>query len=226
MLKYLINLIYPENCLACGDNLLENEKTICTTCLINLPKTFDYNDDNNALSTLFAGRIALEHCSAFLFFSKKGIVQHLIHQLKYNHKPEVGIFMGKLHGYLLSKAKWAANIDRILPVPLHPDRQKTRGYNQSGMIAQGLSSVLGIEIDDFSLYRNIYTETQTRKDREHRNENVKNVFSIREPKSLEGKHILLVDDVITTGATINGCCQSLKEVKNLKISLACLAIPK
>jgi ComF family protein len=226
MLKDFLNLIYPENCLACDDNLMENEKTICTTCLINLPKTFDYDDSNNALATLFAGRIALEHCSSFLFFSKKGIVQHLIHQLKYNNKSEIGIFMGKLHGYLLSKTKWAANIARILPVPLHPDRQKARGYNQSEMIAQGLSSVLGIEIDNFSLYRNTYTETQTHKDREHRNENVKNVFSIKDPKELEGKNILLVDDVVTTGATINGCCNALKEVKNLKISLACLAIPK
>ncbi|MCL2413087.1 MAG: ComF family protein [Bacteroidales bacterium] len=225
MLKDLLNLLYPLQCLACRKNLHQNESLICLDCLLHLPKTNFHNDPNNAVSQLFWGRAEVETATAFLFFTKSGKVQHLIHQLKYSKKPEIGVYLGKLFGKDLSKSSNFQNIDVIIPVPLHPKRTKVRGYNQSEKIADGLSQTMKIPVDTTSFVRCTNTETQTRKNRFSRWENVKEVFSVENENALTNKHILLVDDVITTGATIEGCIRKLTAIEGTRVSVVSLAFP-
>ncbi|MDR0436691.1 MAG: ComF family protein [Bacteroidales bacterium] len=225
MLKDLVNLLYPLQCLACEKTLHQNETLICLECLFHLPKTNFHNDPSNAVCRLFWGRAKVEMATAFLFFSKSGKVQHLIHQLKYNKKPEIGIYLGKLFGKDLLKSLNFQGIDVIIPVPLHPKKIKIRGYNQSDKIAFGLSQTMNVSVDTISFVRGIATETQTRKNRFSRWENVKDVFAVADENTLKNKHILLVDDVITTGATIEGCIRKLTAIEGVRVSVVSLAIP-
>jgi ComF family protein len=225
MLKDLINLLYPLQCLACRKVLHQNESLICLECLFHLPKTNFQNDLSNAVSQLFWGRAKVEMATAFLFFSKAGKVQHLIHQLKYSKKPEIGVYLGKLFGKDLVKSPNFQQIDVIVPVPLHPKRAKVRGYNQSEKIAVGLSQTMKIPVDTSSFVRRTNTETQTRKNRFSRWENVKEVFAVHDENALKNKHILLVDDVITTGATIEGCIRKLTAIEGTRVSVVSLAFP-
>ena len=225
MLKDLINLLYPAPCLACGKVLHQNESLICLDCLFHLPRTNFHSDPANAVCQLFWGRAEVEMATAFLFFTKAGRVQHLIHQLKYSKKPEIGVYLGKLFGKDLLKALPFQQIDVIVPVPLHPKRIKVRGYNQSDQIAFGLSQTMNVPVDTTSFVRRTETETQTRKNRFSRWENVKEVFSVANEYALKNKHILLVDDVITTGATIEGCIRKLTAIEGARVSVVSLAIP-
>jgi ComF family protein len=225
MLKDLINLLYPLQCLACRKNLYQNESVICLECLFHLPKTNFHNDWSNAVSQLFWGRAKVEIATAFLFFTKAGKVQHLIHQLKYGKKPEIGVFLGKLFGKDLRKSPNFQEIDVIIPVPLHPKRAKFRGYNQSEKIAVGLSQTMNVPVDTTSFVRRTETDTQTRKNRFSRWENVKEVFAVDDENALKNKHILLVDDVITTGATIEGCIRKLTAIEGVRVSVVSLAFP-
>lgn len=225
MLKDFVNLLYPAQCLSCGSTLLENESLICLECLFHLPRTNYHDDPHNPVAQLFWGRVSVKMASAFLFFTKSGRVQHLIHQLKYNKKPEVGIYLGSLFGKELQRSPFFQNIDVIIPVPLHAKKIKKRGYNQSEQIALGLSKVMDIPLDTRSFVRQIATESQTRKNRFNRWENVKEVFKVNDPYKLTGKHILLVDDVITTGATIEGCVRKLVAVSGVQVSVVGIAVP-
>ena len=225
MLKDLINLLYPLQCLACRKNLHQNESLICLECLFHLPRTNFHNDTNNAVSQLFWGRAKVETATAFLFFTKSGKVQHLVHQLKYSKKPEIGVYLGKLFGKDLRKSSGFQTIDVIVPVPLHPRRAKVRGYNQSEKIAVGMSQTMNIPVDTSSFVRRTNTETQTRKNRFSRWENVKEVFAVNNENALKNKHILLVDDVITTGATIEGCIRKLTAIEGTRVSVVSLAVP-
>jgi len=193
--------------------------------LFHLPKTNFHNDHNNAVCQLFWGRAEVKMATAFLFFTKSGRVQHLIHQLKYSKKPEIGVYLGKLFGKDLLKSPNFQQIDVIIPVPLHPKRTKVRGYNQSEKIADGLSQTMKIPVDTTSFVRRTNTETQTRKNRFSRWENVKEVFSVEDENALKNKHILLVDDVITTGATIEGCIRKLTAIEGTRVSVVSLAFP-
>jgi ComF family protein len=226
MLHHLINLLYPNQCLSCGDNLCQGEHLICTQCLLHLPFSLDYNDRENDLCRQFYGRFEYLMCSSLFFYTKTGIVQHLIHQLKYNRKSEVGVFLGEIFGNKLSQTNWSKSVDAIVPVPLHPKRLKFRGYNQAEQISIGISNSTGIAIDSCSLSRNLFTGTQTKKDKDMRWENVRDVFEVRDTRDLRGKHILLVDDVITTGSTIEGCVRALQQIPDIRISVGCLATPK
>jgi len=225
MLKDLLNLLYPLQCLACRKNLHQNETLICLECLLHLPKTNFHNDPNNAVCQLFWGRAEVETATAFLFFTKSGKVQHLIHQLKYSKKPEIGVYLGKVFGKDLLKSPYFQKVDVIIPVPLHPKRRKIRGYNQSEKIADGLSQAMKIPVDTTSFVRRTNTETQTRKNRFSRWENVKEVFSVDNENALKNKHVLLVDDVITTGATIEGCIRKLTAIEGARVSVVSLAFP-
>ena len=225
MLKDLLNLLYPLQCLACRKNLHQNETLICLDCLFHLPKTNFHNDSNNAVCQLFWGRAEVEMATAFLFFTKSGRVQHLIHQLKYSKKPGIGVYLGKLFGKDLLKSPNFQQIDVIIPVPLHPKRTKVRGYNQSEKISDGLSQTMKIPVDTTSFVRRTNTETQTRKNRFSRWENVKEVFSVEDENALKNKHILLVDDVITTGATIESCIRKLTAIEGTRVSVVSLAFP-
>lgn len=216
------SLFFPQLCSGCGKNLFKNENIICTDCHYNLPYTDFHQDPENAVARQFWGRIPFNAACAFLHFNKGSRVQNLMHQLKYNNKPEVAFKLGEMYGLKLMSSEAVTSIDAIIPVPLHPAKQKKRGYNQSEYFAKGLSQSLNIPVD-LNLQRRIFTDSQTRKSRFVRYENMRDVFVIANHSSLLNKHVLLVDDVITTGATIEACALELLKINGLKLSIGTIA---
>ena len=223
LLKSLVNLFFPRVCAACGNILLEGEDTVCTTCRFLLPKTGYEQHPNNPMAQMFYGQMPFNAVMAEFFFSKTGKVQHLIHGLKYHHCRENGIFLGQEIGKSLLQAADYQRIDCILPIPLHPKKEKIRGYNQSHVIAEGISQTTSVPIAENCLVRSVFTDTQTKKSREDRWQNVKDIFEVKNTEKLKGKHVLLVDDVLTTGATLMSAGRALMQVEGIKISVATAA---
>jgi ComF family protein len=222
-LHSILNLFYPRVCAACGESLLKDEETVCLKCRYLLPKTgYELNPDN-PLAQTFYGRVKFHAVTACFFFAKSGKVQHLIHELKYKGNKEAGVFLGQQLGETIKDAPLFQGIDYLIPVPLHPKREKQRGYNQSLMIAKGINEVTGIPIGDKYLIRAVNTATQTKKSAEERYKNVKDIFEVRFPEELEGKHVLLIDDVLTTGATLESCAHQLEDISGIVISAATAA---
>lgn len=216
-------LFFPELCAACGKNLFKNEQVICTNCIYHLPLTNFHSDPENRVARQLWGRFPFVQAGSFVYFQKGNKVQNIIHQLKYNNRPEAGFRMGQLYAYELSRSvKWQKP-DLIIPVPLHPSKLKKRHYNQSEYIANGMATVLNIPTISNNLLRIENTETQTHKSRFARYENLKGAFIIQETGILNDKHILLVDDVMTTGATLEACSLELLHIEGLRISIATIA---
>ena len=218
-----LNLFFPNLCQACDEPLVKHENILCLSCLYKLPKTNFHMHENNPISRIFWGRANIHAATSFLFFNKGGSVQKLIHQFKYKSKIETGRYLGELLGKDLLQSDLFNTIDVIIPVPLHKKKLHTRGFNQSDIIAEGIGKTMHVPAIMETLIRTEFTETQTKKARYTRWENVKGKFGIQNPQTIEGKHILLVDDVLTTGATLEACAQTLLEVPNTKVSLATLA---
>ena len=223
LFKSLLNLLFPRVCAACGTLLLEGEDTVCTTCRFLLPKTGYEQHSDNPLAQIFYGQMPFNAVMAEFFFSKTGKVQHLIHGLKYHHCRENGIFLGQEIGKSLLQAPDYQGIEYIVPIPLHPKKEKIRGYNQSHVIAEGISEIMNIPIAEKCLVRRVFTDTQTKKSREDRYQNVKDIFHVEKPEILENKHVLLVDDVLTTGATLMSAGKALMQIEGIKISVATVA---
>ena len=219
----ILNLFYPRVCAACGETLLKDEETVCLKCRYTLPFTGYENHADNPLAQVFYGRVRFHAVTACFFFAKSGKVQHLIHELKYKNNPEAGVFLGQELGKTIKDAPLFQGIDYLIPVPLHPRREKQRGYNQSLLIAQGINEVTSIPIGDKYLIRAVYTTTQTKKSADERHKNVKDIFEVRFPEELEGKHVLLIDDVLTTGATLESCAHQLENIPGIMISAATAA---
>ena len=223
IINSIIGLLYPSVCAACGSTLFDWETLVCTRCRNLLPKTgYELNEDN-PLARLFYGKVQLKAVTACFFFSKEGKVQHLIHELKYKNNPDAGIFLGQELGKTIREAPLFRGLDYLIPVPLHPKRERQRGYNQSMMIAQGISEVTGITIGKDILVRSINTATQTHKNKEERWQNVKDIFDLKHAELLEGKYVLLIDDVLTTGATLEACASKLSSIPGITISCATAA---
>lgn len=223
LFESLVNLLFPRVCAACGNILLEGEDSVCTTCRFLLPKTGYENNPDNPLAQMFYGQMPFNAVMAEFFFSKTGKVQHLIHGLKYHHCRENGIFLGQEIGKSLLKAPDYQGIDFIIPIPLHPKKEKLRGYNQSHVISEGIHEIMNVPIAEKSLVRSVFTDTQTKKSREERYQNVKDIFKLKKPEQLQGKHVLLVDDVLTTGATLMSAGKALLHAEGIKISVATVA---
>lgn len=222
-IEYIVNLFYPRVCAGCGEALLKDEHTVCLKCRFLLPKTgYELHADNPSAQT-FYGRVQFHAVTSCFFFSKQGTVQHIIHQLKYKGNKEAGVFLGQQIGESIKDAPLFQGIDYLIPVPLHPKREKKRGYNQSLMIAQGISEVTGIPVGDKFLVRTVNSATQTRKTKDERYQNVKDIFQIQNEAGLEGKHILIVDDVLTTGATLESCAHKFERIPGIIISAATVA---
>jgi ComF family protein len=219
----LFSLFFPNLCLGCGQPLTRGEETICTLCHFHLPKTWFHNDPDNQLTRVFWGRVQLEAVASYLYFQKGGTVQHLLHQLKYKDRPEIGVRLGKWYGMELKQADVFRETELIIPVPLHPRKFRKRGYNQSEMFAEGLAGMMNLQAETRCLYRTFNSQTQTRKTRFDRWENVENIFAVNHPERLRGKHILLVDDVLTTGATLEACAQALLAVPGVRVSVVTIA---
>jgi ComF family protein len=223
MLKNLINLLFPNLCAGCNALLLENEGLICAKCRHNLPHTQHHLNPNNYIAAKFYGVLPIEFCSAMLYFHKDGIVQNLIHQLKYKNKPEIGTLLGKWYAKELHKVAANQNFSAIIPVPLHQKKLKERGYNQVTSFCEALSQELHIELNDQLLIRTSYSKSQTKKNKEARTKVEQARFEAVFTSSDHGKHFLLVDDVITTGATLEACGKALLKIPNATISILTIA---
>lgn len=217
------HLLFPVTCQACGRGLYQHEQTLCSFCIRQLPRTKYHIHQDNPVQQIFWGRLPLHSSAAFLFFHKHSKIQHLIHQLKYKGCKDVGIFLGDLYGKDLKKSELFGTVDVIIPVPLHKSRLKKRGYNQSEMFAAGLAKSMHVHLDKQSLYRTSATETQTKKSKSERWKNVSEKFALQNPEMLAHKHLLLVDDIITTGSTIEACGQILMQIPGVKLSVAAIA---
>lgn len=223
LLDDFISLFFPRTCYACGNNLFQNEKTICTSCLLHLPKTNYHKSVENPVSRVFWGRVNLVTATSMFFYRKGGKVQHLIHQLKYKGHVEIGILLGQIYGSQLMEVETYKNIDLIIPIPLHQSKLKKRGFNQAEIFAKGLADSMQKKMDNISIVRQIATSTQTKKTRYKRWENVSEIFRLEIPENIIDKNILVVDDVITTGATMEAFIQTIQTAANVKVSAVSIA---
>ncbi len=225
-LNNIYELFYPELCACCNNTLTNNELIVCVNCRHDLPLTNFTNEENNLVEKSFYGRIQIETATALFYFFKKGKIQNLIHALKYKNQQQVGTLLGNWLGEELAESPRFSTIDYIIPVPLHKNKLKTRGYNQVSYFGKSISKILKIPFNETILTRISFTKTQTKKVRFDRWNNVQELFFVEDQKTLENKHILLIDDIITTGATLEACCKAFKKTKNIKISIACMAYTK
>jgi ComF family protein len=223
MFKNFISLIYPEICLACHEALYNKEEFICIKCLFNLPKTNQHLQKQNEVSKLFWGRANIETGASCYYFNKGNKVQNLLHHLKYKGKADLGKHIGKIYGQELIESEFYQNIDLIIPIPLHKNKLKRRGFNQSDSFAEGLSNSMQVMWDSNILVRKLETSTQTNKTRFKRWENVDSIFEVKAGEQLTNKHILLVDDVVTTGSTLESAAQTLLQINGTKVSIASIA---
>lgn len=218
-----VGLFYPRLCLACGKNMPPFEAHFCVMCQYRLPKTGFHLEKNNPFTEKFWGRLPLIAGASFYFFRKGGLTQKIIHRLKYDGRPEVGYKLGELYGRQLLESPYFKTVDIIVPVPLHPRKEKLRGYNQSAVFAKGLSETFQRPWTNEALGRKLHTDSQTRKGVIDRLENVETIFEIRKPEILQNKHVLIVDDVLTTGATLEACAQPILEIPGTGVSMATIA---
>ena len=224
VLSPLIHLFYPHNCLGCGSDIIKKENFLCLECINNLPHTGFARQANNPVEKLFWGRMPVTAGMSEFYFSKDSIVQNLIHEFKYRANMKAGLYLGKLIGKSLLQSGRFAGIDVLVPLPLFAQKEFKRGYNQSAILCTGISQIMNIPVLTKNISRTVPTETQTKKSRIQRWENVEKSFSVLEPANIEGKHILLVDDVITTGATLEACGAEILKITDTTLSIATLAM--
>ena len=226
ILSSLLHLFYPHNCLGCGSDIIEKENFLCLECINNLPHTGFALHANNPVEKIFWGRIPVVAGMSEFYFSKDSIIQNLIHEFKYRGNKNLGLYLGKIIGKTMLNSNRFSNIDFLIPLPLFTEKEFKRGFNQSSILCSGIKEVMNIPVITKNVIRRIHTETQTKKGRIQRWENVEKSFSVIEPEMLKGKHILLVDDVITTGATIEACGREILKTEGIQMSVASLAISK
>jgi len=223
LVKSLLHLLFPYTCCGCGTDLIAENMLFCIYCQASMPLTrFEYFP-SNPIEKIFWGRAGIEAASAHLYFTSGSTVQHSLHLLKYKSKKEIGIYFGQRMGESLIHSCRFSQCEIIIPMPLFAAREKKRGYNQATLIAIGLSQELKIPVIEDAIIRVKKTETQTHKSRIERWKNMESTFEIRNPQKIYGKHILLVDDVITTGASLEACARVLLSIPGARISIACLA---
>ncbi len=218
-----LHLFYPHVCTGCGSDLLREDNLLCLRCIYDLPHTHFAQYSNNPVEKYFWGRLPLAAAYSQFYFSKEFLIQHLIHQLKYESDIKIGFYLGELMGETLLHSNRFKTIDALIPLPLYADKEHQRGYNQAAILCNGISSILNIPVLNGYVIRRHHTETQTRKHRTERWENVKESFMIAKEMELKNKHLLLVDDVVTTGATLEACGNVILPLENVKLSIATLA---
>lgn len=224
--KYIANflhLFYPHNCEGCGTDILSDEHFLCARCLHRLPETRFFLSPANPIEKLFYGRLDIHHAASAYYFTKDSLLQHIMLQLKYKNNKEAGYFLGRMMGYALLKTDRFNKTDVLIPLPLHPVKEHMRGYNQAAIICEGISETWHRPVLSNAVARIRFTETQTRQNRISRSENMEGVFTVPNPNLLRNKHILLVDDVITTGASLEACGSAILRVEGASLSVAAAA---
>jgi ComF family protein len=222
LLSSLLHLFYPHVCDGCGTGLTPTEEVLCLSCHNKLPRTGYQHYPANPVAKLFRGRADIRHAMAAYYYRKTSLLQSLIYQFKYHNRKDIALQMGRQIGYMLLQSKWLHEIDCIIPVPLSKSRFRHRGYNQAAILANGIAAVINKPVISHVLTRKNYRSSQTNKSRIMRWENVEDAFSLQHAHILKNQHVLLVDDVITTGATTEACCQALLPEK-IVVSVCSLA---
>ena len=223
----LINIISPKTCVVCGQRLVVGEHLICGKCNLHLPRTgYADNAYDNEMAQVFWQRIPIERCAAFMFFHGGSQSAHLIYDMKYHNHPEIGDEMGEIIACEFTQRGFFDGIDLIVPVPLTKKRQRERGYNQSEEIANGVARITGLTVANNVVKRNKFTESQVMKDRWERTDNVNGAFKLVNGDKITGKHVLVIDDIVTTGATICACGGQLAKAGNVRISVLSIGFAK
>ncbi len=223
LLKDFTQLFFPHYCAGCGSDILPANAVICVQCLHNLPLTNFHHYPGNPVEKHFWGRLPIITAMAQCYFTKDSLVQHLLHQLKYKGNQDIGLFFGRMMGQTLAQSERMKGIDALVPLPLFASREKKRGYNQATLLCNGISEILQIPVVNNAVFRLSATETQTNKNRVERWQNMSGRFQLNYSAAITGKHILLVDDVITTGATLETCGHELLKAGDMRLSIATLA---
>jgi ComF family protein len=216
----LTGLVFPDFCEVCGTPLVRNEKYICLSCLYKMPRTKFWEKEDNDIEKLFWGKADIKRACSLFYFRKGSDYRPMIHRLKYKGKYTIGLRLGEELGICLESSALYKDISMLVPVPLHPAKEKMRGYNQSEFIARGISNIMNLPLEKRNLIRTKYTETQTFKNALERWENVQSVFEVRDRSRLNGEHVLLIDDVITTGSTIEACALAILNSCQCSVSIA------
>lgn len=219
----LLGLFYPRSCVECGRQLLPKMEVFCHVCLPELPRCALAEHAGNRLEELFYGRVRIEAATSYLYFKKHGVVQRLTHLLKYRGRQDIGMWIGEAHWKEIARSDRFGSIDLVIPVPLHSSKKRKRGYNQVNRYGQSLARNLNVPFEENTLIRKRTGKSLTGKNRTERNESMKNVFVIASCEDLEGKHVLLVDDIITSGATLEACAQKVLNLPGTRVSLASMA---
>ena len=223
ILSPLVHLFYPHVCTGCGSDLVEEDNLLCLKCINDLPHTNFAMHTGNPVEKIFWGRLALTAAMSEFYFAKGTLIQTLIHAFKYNSNIDIGMYLGAMMGSSLLSNNRFTKIDALVPLPLFADKEFKRGYNQATILCKGISEVTNIPVLINNVVRKRFTETQTKKHRTERWENVESSFEINHPKEIKGKHVLLVDDVVTTGATLEACGAEILKVEGARLSIATLA---
>jgi ComF family protein len=223
MIQSLLQLFYPHQCLGCGSDFLRLSHLLCSRCIHQLPETGFFERGGNPVEKAFYGRIRLEQAAALYYFTKNSLVQELMVQLKYRGNRDAGLFLGRMIGQALRSSGRFTDIDFLIPLPLNPKKQFKRGYNQAELICKGINEVYGLPLLTDVVVRKQFTESQTTQNRMARWLNMEGVFEVRYPEHLVNKHILLVDDVVTTGATLEACGSYILAVPGTRLSIAAAA---
>ena len=219
-----ISLIYPELCVICGEPLMGNEKFFCLSCFLKLPRTnYHLIPENQAIERL-AGKVLLEKASSYFYYNKGGVAQKLVAEIKYKGNQKLGEWIGSHLAKDMISSGFFQGVDCLVPVPLYQSKEKKRGFNQAEKIAEGIARVTKIPLETNNVFRERANTSQTRKGIFERWENTQNLFNLKDPELLKGKHILLIDDVLTTGSTLEAVAQSLLKSQGVKISILTLAI--
>ncbi len=219
----LLHLFFPHVCEGCGSDIIDKDHQICLRCIANLPVSNFLSQPGNAVEKKFYGRMPVRNAGAAYYFTKDSVLEKLIYALKYRSNKDIGFYLGKLVGRFLMETQNYDSVDVLVPLPLNPRREKKRGYNQATVLCEGIASIWQKPVYDKAIIRKVYTETQTKKDRISRWQNMDGVFMVNDTAALINKHILLVDDIITTGATLEACGSEIVKVPGASLSIATLA---
>lgn len=223
ILDDILELLYPQLCITCGERLVSQEKFLCMKCWFDLPVSNFHLNEENKVAQLFWGRVQIDHATSYFHYRKGSRYQKLIHCIKYKGMKELGLDTGRKFGDVLTESEKFSRVDWIVPVPLHPKKEKARGFNQSEWIARGIAEAMKKPMHANNLHRKIFTTTQTRKNRFERWQNVDGIFGVKNRDEFENRHVLLIDDVVTTGSTLEACAYELLKIRGAKVSIATLA---